>query len=355
MKARSGCAARWLPARARLRARASRSRRAQILCFVSRKSRRWSTRSAVRTTARTPPAFSTRSIFVDLLPKEKWRPVFHQDKERLIAAMDRELEKIPGVIWGFSQPISDNLEEAVSGVKGALAVKIYGDDLKTLEEKGDEIVDVMRPIPGVEDLGLFRVLGQPNLNFAVDREQAARLRNQCFRRAGCDSDRRRRQCADPGADRRAALRSGAALPAAISRHQGSDREDSPAGAYRRARLAGAADQGERDRRRIGNLSRGELAIRRRQVQRARPGPGQHRGRGHPKGQRRGEAAARLHARLGGRIRKPEALAAAAADRVADHDPGDLRHSLHHVQVGEMGAADPDQRGDGAASAACWRC
>jgi cobalt-zinc-cadmium resistance protein CzcA len=119
--------------------------------------------------------FFNAEFFVDLLPKEKWRPIFHQDKERLIAAMDRELEKIPGVFWGFSQPISDNLEEAVSGVKGALAVKIYGDDLKTLEEKADEIAAVMRPIQGIEDLGVFRVRGQPNLNFTVDRDQASRF------------------------------------------------------------------------------------------------------------------------------------------------------------------------------------
>ena len=118
--------------------------------------------------------FFDTEFFVDLLPKEKWRPVFHEDKERLIAAMDRELEKIPGVTWGFSQPISDNLEEAVSGVKGALAVKIYGDDLKTLEAKADEVAAVMRPIRGVEDLGVFRVIGQPNLDFSVDRDQASR-------------------------------------------------------------------------------------------------------------------------------------------------------------------------------------
>jgi cobalt-zinc-cadmium resistance protein CzcA len=118
--------------------------------------------------------FFNTEYFVDLLPKEKWRPVFHQDKEKLIAAMNRELEKIPGVIWNFSQPISDNVEEAVSGVKGELAVKIYGDDLKTLEEKADQVVNVMRSIPGVQDLGVFRVRGQPNLNFTVDREQAAR-------------------------------------------------------------------------------------------------------------------------------------------------------------------------------------
>jgi cobalt-zinc-cadmium resistance protein CzcA len=119
--------------------------------------------------------FFDMEFFVDLLPKEKWRPVFHQNKDLLIAAMDREMEKIPGVFWGFSQPISDNLEEAVSGVKGALAVKIYGNDLKTLEAKGDEIVSTMRGIRGVEDLGMFRIIGQPNLNFKVDRDQAARF------------------------------------------------------------------------------------------------------------------------------------------------------------------------------------
>jgi len=118
--------------------------------------------------------FFDTEYFVDLLPKEKWRPVFHQNKERLIEAMNRELEKIPGVTWGFSQPISDNLEEAVSGVKGALAVKIYGEDLRTLEEKADEVVGVMKNVRGVEDLGVFRVIGQPNLNFEVQRDQAAR-------------------------------------------------------------------------------------------------------------------------------------------------------------------------------------
>ena len=118
--------------------------------------------------------FFNTEYFVDLLPKEKWRPVFHRDKERLIAAMDRELEKIPGVVWNFSQPISDNVEEAVSGVKGELAVKIYGDDLRTLEEKADKIVGVMQSIRGIQDLGVFRVVGQPNLNFTVNRNAAAR-------------------------------------------------------------------------------------------------------------------------------------------------------------------------------------
>jgi len=62
----------------------------------------------------------------------------------------------------------------VSGVKGELATKIYGDDLQTLEDKANQIVDVMRGVKGIEDLGVFRVLGQPNLNVTVDRQQAAR-------------------------------------------------------------------------------------------------------------------------------------------------------------------------------------
>jgi cobalt-zinc-cadmium resistance protein CzcA len=118
--------------------------------------------------------FFNTEYFVDLKPKEQWRPVFQEDKERLIGAMSRELNKIPGVIWNFSQPISDNMEEAVSGVKGQLATKIYGDDLKVLEEEADQIVNVMRQIKGIEDLGVLRVLGQPNIDFEVDRKESSR-------------------------------------------------------------------------------------------------------------------------------------------------------------------------------------
>jgi cobalt-zinc-cadmium resistance protein CzcA len=119
--------------------------------------------------------FFNTEYFVDLKPKDRWRPVFRQDKDELIAALDRELEKLPGVLWNFSQPIADNMEEAVSGVKGELAVKVYGGDLRLLEAKGDEIVGVMRGVKGIEDLGLFRVIGQPNLEFHVDRDRAARF------------------------------------------------------------------------------------------------------------------------------------------------------------------------------------
>ena len=81
--------------------------------------------------------FFNTEYFVDLKPKDQWRPVFHQNKEALIAAMEYELERFPGVIWNYSQPISDNMEEAVSGVKGELAVKLYGDNLRTLESTAE--------------------------------------------------------------------------------------------------------------------------------------------------------------------------------------------------------------------------
>ena len=109
--------------------------------------------------------FFYTEYFVDLKPKDQWRPVFAQQKEELIAAMNRELDRIPGVIWNFSQPISDNMEEAVSGVKGELAIKVYGDDLKTLEERGDQIVSVMRSINGIEDLGTLSRSGAAEPEF----------------------------------------------------------------------------------------------------------------------------------------------------------------------------------------------
>jgi cobalt-zinc-cadmium resistance protein CzcA len=118
--------------------------------------------------------FFNTEYFVDLKPKKQWRPLFHQDKEALIAAIDKELSKFPGVIWNYSQPISDNMEEAVSGVKGELAVKLFGDNLRTLEATAERIQAQMAKVRGVADLGIFRIVGQPNLNFAVDRDAAAR-------------------------------------------------------------------------------------------------------------------------------------------------------------------------------------
>ena len=118
--------------------------------------------------------FFNTEYFVDLKLHDQWRPQF-KTKDELIEAMNNELQKAPGVIWNFSQPIADNMEEAVSGVKGQLAVKLYGKDLKQLESTPDEIVDAMNDIKGVADLGVFRVVGQPNINVKVDRDKTDRF------------------------------------------------------------------------------------------------------------------------------------------------------------------------------------
>jgi cobalt-zinc-cadmium resistance protein CzcA len=118
--------------------------------------------------------FFNTEYFVDLKQKKDWRPVFNQNKEELITAIDKQLSRFPGVLWNYSQPISDNMEEAVSGVKGELAVKLYGDDLRKLESTAEQIQSQMATVPGVGDLGIFRIVGQPNLNYTVDRAAAAR-------------------------------------------------------------------------------------------------------------------------------------------------------------------------------------
>jgi cobalt-zinc-cadmium resistance protein CzcA len=118
--------------------------------------------------------FGNTEYFVDLKPKDEWRPVFHQNKEELIAAMDRELEKHPGAFWNFSQPIEDNVDETMTGTKGGLCAKLYGPDLDVLEAKGDQIKEVMSNIDGIKDLGIQRDTGQPNIDLTVDRKAAAR-------------------------------------------------------------------------------------------------------------------------------------------------------------------------------------
>ena len=119
--------------------------------------------------------FGNTEYFVDLKPKNQWRAVFHRDKDELISAMSRELDKYPGAFWNFSQPIEDNVDETLTGTKGGLAAKLYGPDLDVLEAKGEEIKEVMAQIPGIHDLGLQRDTGEPNLNVSVDRQAAARF------------------------------------------------------------------------------------------------------------------------------------------------------------------------------------
>jgi cobalt-zinc-cadmium resistance protein CzcA len=117
--------------------------------------------------------FFNAEFFVPLKPYDTWPD--GMDKEKLTEQMTHRLaEKFPGVEFNFSQYIADNVEEAASGVKGENSIKIYGNDLATLEKTAEKIKRVMEKIPGVEDLSVFTSLGQPTIKIDIDRDSAAR-------------------------------------------------------------------------------------------------------------------------------------------------------------------------------------
>jgi cobalt-zinc-cadmium resistance protein CzcA len=117
--------------------------------------------------------FSNVELFVPLKPYDEWRVGF--TKDMLIEQLQHEFtDELPGIDFNFSQYIQDNIEEALSGVKGANSVKIIGRDLATIERIASEVMHQMAQVKGITDLGIFHVLGQPNLNIKVDREKAAR-------------------------------------------------------------------------------------------------------------------------------------------------------------------------------------
>jgi len=106
--------------------------------------------------------------------------IYHTDemdkkanRDALIDRMTKKLSKYPGIVFNFSQPIQDNVEEAVSGVKGSLAVKIFGDDLSLLESKADSVFTIMNKVQGVADLGVIRNLGQPEFRIELDEDKMA--------------------------------------------------------------------------------------------------------------------------------------------------------------------------------------
>ena len=117
--------------------------------------------------------FSNVELFAPLKPFDEWPA--NLTKEKLTEELQKEFaEEMPGIGFNFSQYIQDNVEEALSGVKGANSVKIIGQNLQVLEGLATQVMAEMAKIRGVTDLGIFHVLGQPNLNIKVDREKAAR-------------------------------------------------------------------------------------------------------------------------------------------------------------------------------------
>jgi len=119
-----------------------------------------------------PTSFFNAEFFVNLKSRHEWPSGL--DKEGIIRQIEEKLKVFPGITFNFSQVIQDNVEEAMSGVKGENSIKLFGPDLAQLESTALQIEKVMKPIAGVRDLGVFRLLGQPNLLIAVDRNACAR-------------------------------------------------------------------------------------------------------------------------------------------------------------------------------------
>ncbi|WP_207534683.1 efflux RND transporter permease subunit [Desertivirga arenae] len=115
--------------------------------------------------------FYNMEFHVDIYSKKEWKR--EQTKEQLIQRMQEKLSKFPGVSLNFSQPISDNVEEAVSGVKGSIVVKLFGEDFRFIEQEEEKIEKILKTVDGIEDLGILRNLGQPELQINLDQKKMA--------------------------------------------------------------------------------------------------------------------------------------------------------------------------------------
>ncbi|WP_410220586.1 efflux RND transporter permease subunit [Pedobacter sp.] len=115
--------------------------------------------------------FYNMEFMVDIYPKKEWKR--KQSKEQLIERMQEKLSGFPGISLNFSQPISDNVEEAVSGVKGSIVVKMFGDDFHYIEHTEEKIFNILKTVNGIEDLGILRNLGQPELQINLNQQKMA--------------------------------------------------------------------------------------------------------------------------------------------------------------------------------------
>jgi len=120
-----------------------------------------------------PTGFFNAEFYVGLEPYREWKGRY-RTKPELIAAIDRKLEAFPGIIFNYTQPAEDAVDEAETGLKSALAVKVFGPDLGVLEAKGKEIKRVLEGIRGIGDVSIVQELGQPSLTVAIDRAKIAR-------------------------------------------------------------------------------------------------------------------------------------------------------------------------------------
>lgn len=118
-----------------------------------------------------PNGFYFVQFQVDLLPKKQWRK--GMSMEHIIEEMDAQLSQYPGITYNYSQPIVDNVAEAAAGIKASNAVKIYGDNLEKLDEYANDVIEQIKDVAGVKDVGILRNIGQPEISIILDEEKMA--------------------------------------------------------------------------------------------------------------------------------------------------------------------------------------
>ncbi len=118
-----------------------------------------------------PKGFNNLEVLIDLNPKNTWR---YKKKDELVQAMDKELSIFPGILTNFSQVIQDNVEEAISGVKGEIAIKIFGSDLKTLQDRADQVTHILASIQGATDVAAEQQAGLAQAIVDIDRAKVSR-------------------------------------------------------------------------------------------------------------------------------------------------------------------------------------
>ena len=283
-----------------------------------------------------PKGPNNMEILADLKPRSQWK---FDDKESLIADMSAKIRTIPGVPTNFSQVIEDNVEEALSGVKGEIAVKVFGPDLEVLTQKSEQIASILRGIPGSADVAAVKIGGQSELDIVIDRDKTARL--------GINV-----------ADVNAAIQTALAGNVVNAYFEGDRRFDITVRlkesfrdsvddiAALQVNLPGGAgtvalgDVARIDiRQGAGRISR-EAGVRNASVKAnlLGPRPGQLRGRGATQGGRAGAVAAGLPDYLGRPVREPAARRQTARGHRADHGFSDFLVTVLGLPLGAQGAS-----------------
>ncbi len=249
-----------------------------------------------------PTGFFNNEFYVGLKPysDSSWKGAIHT-KPELIDEVQKKLASFPGIIFNYTQPAEDAVDEAETGLKSALAVKIFGEDLATLEEKAYQVKNILDAVPGISEITVVRELGQPSLTITPDRAKLARYGlnvsdvNTLVETAMGGTAATQVIQGERQFD--LVVRMQAPLPQRRERHQ------EPADRHARRPVSAAQPVlrhpgGER---RFVHLPRIELPLHRDAVQRGRPRPCQRGGRGPPQSGCGGETAHRLQLRLGRRI------------------------------------------------------